>query len=132
VQFVCSALQNVLARHEDGDRPVRAPRLGGCPGEGGPPNPHKRGGTQDEAEDEGGCDENPRLYAVCFLVSTQSRSMGIGMHSDGRPRRSDCSNALHRLLFTNMYPTLASRMSQTSRKATTPAQRVVFHQQDGA
>jgi len=71
------------------------------------PNPHERGGTEDEAEDEGGRNEHPRLRPVHSPASSQSRGTGIGVESLGRPRRSDCSNAPHRLLFTNRYLTPA-------------------------
>ncbi len=76
---------------------------------GRPPKAHEGGGTENEAEDEGGRDEHPRLQTIRSPASTRSRRTAIGTDARGRPRRSDYSNAPHLLLFTNQHLTPAGR-----------------------
>jgi hypothetical protein len=84
----------------------RARRVSAVTPRGGrPPNSDERGGTEDEAEDQGGCDENPRLHAVGFLLSTQDCGWVIPLCPVGRPDRCSCSKASHGLLFTDLRRT---------------------------
>jgi hypothetical protein len=80
----------------------RARRVSAVTPRGGrPPNSDERGGTEDEAEDQGRYDENPRLHSVGFLLPAQNCGGVVPLCPVWRPDRRNCSKAPHGLLFTD-------------------------------